>query len=365
MIKVSGYQLFAATVFFQLGTTVVFGFASDAGRDAWIAILLSASIGMLVILGYTVLANMMPGLTLVEWFPKQFGPWLGIPIAWLYPLLFIYDAARGISDLEGLVPVTLLPGTPTWVILGCMMLVIVYLLFSGVEVIFRLAGLLLPIILLSFLLELLLLLSSQSIILSNIFPILGEGWGRVWKSVWPFGILQTFGETIEFAMLWTFLKQDGKLTRINLIAVMVSGITITVFDMFAIMVLGESVFQRNVYPLLVLLKQLSISDFLDNLDALGVMHFMTTTLLKITLHLITAVLAIRKLTRSQGYRLPILIAAAVTLWTGSNMAQSVADHLFVGTRILPYNLWIPLFLVIPGILLTVAWIRKQQEPGYE
>jgi spore germination protein KB len=361
MVRVSGYQLFATTVLFQLGTTVIFGFASPAGRDAWIAMLISAFIGMFMILGYTALMNMMPNLSLVEWFPKQFGPWLGIPIAWLYPLLFIYDAGRGISDLKELVPLTLLPGTPTWVIIGSMMLVIVYLLSSGVEVVFRLAGLLFPIIFFFFVMELLLLLGSRSVNFDNLQPLLGEGWGRVWKTVWPFGILQTFGETIEFAMLWTFLKKPGQLAGINIIAVLVTGVTIAMFDMFAIMVLGEGVFQRNIYPLLVLLKQLSISDFLDNLDALGVMYFMTTIFLKMSLHLMAAVLAIQKLTSSKSLRLPILIAAVITLWIGSNMARNVSDHIFVGTRILPYNLWIPLFIVIPAILLMVTWIRKKVE----
>lgn len=359
MIRITGYQLFAATVFFQLGTTVIFGFAGEAGRDAWIVMLLSALIGLCVIMGYISLAKMMPGLTLVEWFPRQFGPWLGIPLAWLYPLLFIYDAGRGIQDLKELVPLTVLPGTPPWVILGSMMLVIAYILFSGVEVVVRLAALLFPIVYFFFILEFLLLLSSRNVHLSNLQPIIGEGWGRVWKDVWPFGILQTFGETIEFAMLWTFLKKNGALTRINILAVLVSGVTIAVFDLFAIMVLGEGIFQRNIYPLLVLLKQLSISDFLDNLDALGVMYFMITIFLKMTLHLLTAVLAIQKLTGSKSHRLPILLTCSITLWIGSNMAQNVSDHIYTGTRILPNNLWIPLFLVLPGILLIVTLIRRK------
>ncbi|RXZ81683.1 spore gernimation protein [Paenibacillaceae bacterium] len=359
MIKVSGYQLFSATVLFQLGTTVIFGFASEAGRDAWIGILLSAFLGLFVILAYTSIMYMMPGLTLVEWFPKQFGPWLGIPIAWLYPLLFIYDAGRGLSDLKEIIPLTLLPGTPKWAILGAMMLVITYLLFSGVEVIFRLASLLLPIVFFFFVLELILLLSSKSVHISNLQPVMGGGWKRVWDTVWPFGILQTFGETIEFAVLWTFLKKPGQLAKINLIAVVVTGMTIAIFDMFAIMVLGEGVFQRNIYPLLVLLKQLSLSDFLDNLDALGVMYFMITIFLKLSLHLMTAVLCIQKLTRAATSHIPILFATVTTFWIGSNMAKNVTEHIYAGTKVLPYNLWIPLFLVIPAVLLTVTWIRSK------
>ncbi|MEK8127197.1 endospore germination permease [Paenibacillus filicis] len=363
MSRVSGYQLFAATVLFQLGTTVIFGFAAEAGRDAWLAMLLSSFLGLVVIMGYTAISRMMPGLTLVEWFPKQLGPWLGLPIAWLYPLLFIYDAGRGVSDLQELIPLTLLPGTPSWIILGALILVITYALFSGVEVIFRLASLFLPLVFFFFVLEIVLLLSSRNVNWSNLQPMLGEGWTRVWKAVWPFGILQTFGESIEFAMLWTFLKKPGQLLRINVWAVLASGLTISVFDMFAIMVLGEGIFQRNIYPLLVLLKQLSVSDFLDNLDALGVMYFMITIFLKLTLHMTTSVLCIQKLLNTSNTRIPILCVSAITLWIGSHMAQNVSDHIFVGVKLLPYYLWIPLFLVIPGILLMVTWIKQKGVPS--
>ena len=81
MSKISSYQLFVITFIFQLGTTVIFGFGGSAGRDAWISQLVSLCLGILVILVYTTLMRMNPGLTLVQWFPAQFGRWIGVPIA--------------------------------------------------------------------------------------------------------------------------------------------------------------------------------------------------------------------------------------------------------------------------------------------
>lgn len=95
MVRISSYQLFTITFLYQLGTTIIFGFAAGTGRDAWIVTILSSIAGMIIISMYLALMNMNPGLTLVEWFPKQFGKWIGIPIAWLYPLSFLFDAGRG------------------------------------------------------------------------------------------------------------------------------------------------------------------------------------------------------------------------------------------------------------------------------
>lgn len=102
MERISSYQLFALTMLFQIGTTIIFGFSSAAGRDAWLAVGMSTAIGSLAIYIYLKLMQMHPGLSLVEWYPRQFGRRLGMPVAWLYPLLLIYDAGRGLGDLRDL-----------------------------------------------------------------------------------------------------------------------------------------------------------------------------------------------------------------------------------------------------------------------
>jgi spore germination protein KB len=91
MKRISLSQLFTLTVFFQIGTTIIFGFGASAGRDAWIVTIISFILGSIAIGIYLILMKLHPGLTLVEWFPAQFGKWIGTPIAWLYPLLFLYE----------------------------------------------------------------------------------------------------------------------------------------------------------------------------------------------------------------------------------------------------------------------------------
>jgi hypothetical protein len=101
MHKISTYQLFTITFIFQLGTTVIFGFGAEAGRDAWIGQLVSLGLGLFVILLYITLMRLNPGLTLVQWFPAQFGRWIGIPIAFLK----CYFLEKGsIDEIWGKVP---------------------------------------------------------------------------------------------------------------------------------------------------------------------------------------------------------------------------------------------------------------------
>lgn len=359
MERISNLQLFTLTMLFQIGTTIIFGFASTAGRDAWLSVLLSTVAGAGLIYLYLKLMLLHPGLTLVEWYPHQFGPRLGIPIAWMYPLLFIYDAGRALADVKDLIPLTLLPLTPSWFTVGFFILVITYLLYCGLETMGRVGEIWLPIILLIIGIEIILILGSGVINYKNLLPIAGQGWERIWGSVWPLGITQSFGECIEFAMIWPYVTRQNRIIPVTLLATCITGLLLAFLDALAILVLGEATFTRNIYPLFVLVQQISVAEFLQNLDIIGIIYFLTTAFFKITLHIYCAVYAIRKLTHVPNGHVFILPVAVIVYYLSLTMASSVVNHIQTGLKILPYNLWIPLFLVFPGILFIVATIKKK------
>ncbi|MBW4841660.1 MAG: spore germination protein [Paenibacillaceae bacterium] len=358
MVKISAYQLFAITSMFQLGTTLIFAFGASAGRDAWIAALLSSGLGSVLIGMYTLLQKMHPGQTLVEWFTCEFGRWLGTPLAWLYPLVWIYDAGRGVADLKFLLPSTILPGTPAWILVGSFLLLILYFLFSGIEVICRLGGMIFPVLAALFSIEILLLLSSGMHHFSYLQPVLGEGWGRVWKAVWPLGITQSFGESIELAMIWTLLASPKRLMGINLAATLNAGIVITLFDVLAIIVLGEKIFVREYFPLIQTLKQVSLAEFIENLDVMFVIYLFLSTFFKISLHMYMSVIAVKQLIRIRNPKWLMVLFAAVTFFVGMTMAKNMPEHTTVAFKTLPNFIWLPLFIVLPVLLFLVSLVRR-------
>ena len=310
MERISIFQLFTLTIFLQIGTTVIFGFAAGAGRDAWLSVLISTVLGIIIILMHLALMRMNPGLTLVEWFPAQFGRWLGMPIAWLYPLLFLYSIGRIFSDLKGLVPSTILPGTPSWFIILTILLVIVYCLFSGIEVLARFTEYLVPILFLVFVIEIILLFISGIVHVKDVLPILGQGGDKVWKSVWPTGVTQTFAETLVLAMIWPLVKKQEKVLKTTIIATIVSGLTITTFCVMTISVLGEDLMQNTLFPQYLLIKQISVADFIENLDAIAALYMVITAYVKITIYSFVAIRSMQLLLNMKSSR-PLILPVAV------------------------------------------------------
>ncbi|WP_178022254.1 endospore germination permease [uncultured Paenibacillus sp.] len=355
--KISGYQLFALTFIFQLGTTIIYGFGGVAGHDAWIGSLAALLFGLCMISVFTALRRMNPGLTLVEWFPAQLGRWIGTPIAFLYPLLYLYLTGRIIADIRDMVSTTLLPGTPLIVITGVFACIVAYCCYGGIELLARMGEFILPIVILMFLTETVLLVGSSVLHLHHVQPVLDKGWESIWKVVYPGGITQTYGETITLAMFWPDVKNQGKITKITMLATLLSGFLIAAFDFLAALVYGD-LYSRFLYPLYTLLSVISVGNFIENLQMFGVLYFFATALLKSALNLLTALQGIQILTKAQDYRMMIIPAAILVLVLGLTMSENIAEHIYLHHfKILVPYIWFPMVVVLPIILLLVTWIR--------
>ncbi|CAN7189018.1 endospore germination permease [Paenibacillus sp. LjRoot153] len=358
MHKISVYQLFAITFIFQLGTTIVFGFGGLAGRDAWIGELVSCCLGVFVVLIYIALMRMNPGLTLVQWFPAQFGRAIGTPLAFLYPLMSLYVVGRIIADIRDMVSSTVLFNTPLIIIAGVFVIIIAYCVYGGIEIVSRLGEMFLPIVLIMFCIEVILLFSSDVMHINNLLPMFEKGWAPVWKVVYPSGITQSFGETLVFAMFWPETKRPEKVMKLTVLATLLSGIMISSFDVLALLVFG-GMFSGFLYPLYTLLSLISIGNFIENLQMIGVLYFFMTALLKSVVHMLAAVKGIQQLTNMKDYRVLVIPACAIALFLGMTMSKNISEHVYRHhfEILVPY-VWVPLLLVLPTILLIVTWLRQ-------
>ncbi|SFD65008.1 spore germination protein KB [Paenibacillus catalpae] len=356
--KISSYQLFAITFIYQMGTSIIFGFGGSAGRDAWIAELVSLCLGLLVIMIYISLMRFNPGLTLVEWFPAQLGRWIGTPLAFLYPIMFLYIVGRIIADIRDMVSTALLPNTPLLIITLIFTVIVAYCVYGGIEEVSRLGELFLPIVLFLFCIEIVLLARSGVLHTRNLLPLLENGWQPVWNVVYPSGITQSFGETLVLAMFWPETKHTDKLMKITVYASLLTGIIIACFDVLGILVFGN-MFSGLLYPLYTLLSVISIGKFIENIQMFGALYFLMTALLKSVIIMLAAVKGVQQLTKMKSYRVLIIPACSISLLLGLTMSQNIAEHIYRHhfEILVPY-IWVPLLLILPMLLLVVTRFRR-------
>jgi spore germination protein KB len=358
--KLSGYQLFVLTMLFQVGSTIVFGFSSSSGRDAWFTALLSSVLGVVVIVIYTTLLRFKPNLSLVKWFPATFGRFIGTVVAWLYPLAFLYTAARVLRDFGDLLATTILSQTPFLAIVGLYMILITYALSQGIDTVARVGEILFPIVLVALVaLEIVLLASSHVLQPTRLLPILEKGFLSELKAIWPLNVTVPFGETIVFAMFWKYAEQPKHVMKITVTATLLYGVMIATADALAVAALGELIFKKSTYPLLTLLQQIEVADFIEHLDALIILQGIAIGFFKIALFMLGAIHGVQELTGIRDQKWLVLPMSILVIVLSIVMAPNVVEHMKVGLKWVPHHLWIPLFLVLPTLLLLVSFLRRK------
>ncbi len=360
MEKISQYQLFALTMFFQVGTTIIFGFGASAGKDAWIVSIISIFFGTLAIGVYLLLMSLNSGLTLVEWFPAQLGKWVGTPIAWLYPFLSLYELGRGLNDIKFMLQTILYPDTPFLALIIPFLLVAAYVQLKGIEVLGRVGELILPFFLLLFIVLIILVGGSNILEIENFLPILEEGWQPIGRASFPLGASQGFAQTLEFAMVWPLVNSNQKnIAKITILATILSGMIIFISQLILIMGLVEFDYKSQVFPMYTLIKKIDMGLFLRNLDAIGVLFMVISTFFKVSLHMFFSIRSIQILTNIDNSRKLIIPLTILSLYLGYSVSSNVPEHLKVALEVFPMVLWLPLLWVFPFLLLIITVIKRE------
>ena len=132
--------MFCLIFLFELGSALLMGYGKDAGRGAWIVLLLGIVIGLLLYCIYTTLFYQFPTLPLTSYSQKILGKYVGWAIGFLYVLYFMYIAARFLYNFIDLLITSAYENTSPFIIGFFMMLSVIYVFNQGLEVIGRLAG---------------------------------------------------------------------------------------------------------------------------------------------------------------------------------------------------------------------------------
>jgi len=361
-INITSFQLFVLIILFQLGSAIVIAPGIEAKQDAWIAILLGLSVGVLLFLIYNYLFRQFPDLTLIEYLPKILGKYLGWFVGFLYSLYFLYIGIRVLRDFGDLLVTAILTETPLFIINLLMVLAIIYVVYLGIEVLARTGEFYFFILMIiGFVVNVLFLVSGE-IEINHLLPVLGDGWGPVLRATFPTLVTFPFGEVIVFTMLLPLLKNKKTALKVGLIGLIFSGVLIAFATMMNIVILGVNIVERATFPLLSAIGKIQIGDFLERLDALAVISLIVGMFFKIAIFLYAGVFGASILFKVNEYQKVLLPLSIIVLITSIGMAETVSDHLEIGLEVVPFYLHLPFQVYIPVLLVIITFIRKKLAP---
>ncbi|SDW22972.1 endospore germination permease [Paenibacillus sp. CF384] len=253
-----------------------------ASQDAWISALIATGAGLLIALVCAKTALRFPGMTVILYSDILFGRWIGRAIGFLYMIFWLVLLTVILKQFAFFLSETILPETPMPVIIAMMLAVILYPTLHGVGVIARCCEVIGPIVMGGVIFPV--VLSVNNMELQSIRPFFGD--------VSVFGILKgsiptlTFlGDCVLLVMIIAFVKSKGKTVKYAVSGVLVSGLFTMLSIIASLLSFGPMVSQSNNYPLMMLVRAVSLGGIIENLDAIAVTIWIMSVFTKLALYL--------------------------------------------------------------------------------
>ncbi|MBP0723609.1 GerAB/ArcD/ProY family transporter [Bacillus sp. RG28] len=357
-IHINGKQLFSLLVLFELGTAIVVPLGLSAKQGSWLTILLGLVGGVGLILLYSYLSCLFPGLTLTSYSKKVFGKYVGSLISFAYIVFFIYGAARDLRDSGEFLQTAMYDVTPIFALNALMILTIMYVLYKGLEVLARTGEIYVVIMFLLLGIGCLLILFSGNIELHNLQPLLGKGWNPIITTAYPKMLMFPFGEAICFTMILSNLNKPEIGIKTGIVAIVISGITLCLISALEVSVLGSDIASRSTFPLLTTISKVSIAEFLQRVDIIVVLALITGGFFKTAIFFYAAVIGATDLFKMKKHQNLVVPIGIIILLSSMSIASNFIQHLILGDVALK-TIFIVFSFLIPIILLLAELIRKK------
>jgi spore germination protein KB len=354
--KLSVIQLFALMFIFEMGTALVVSYGTNAGKDAWLSILLAMCAGIVLFYIFYFLFRQYPNLLFTGYIREIFGKYIGWIVGLLYCLHFLYICGRNVRELGDLLVSSTLSETPLLAINLTLVLVMCYVIHLGIEVVGRTAEVLIVVLFLLGAAGNFFVLVSGDVDFHQIRPFLEHGWKPIFSTAFPHLLIFPFGEMIAFTMLLPYLNRPQLAKRAWVGAVISSGLLLSWMFVLNTSVLGIDVMQRSVFPTLTAVGKVNLFDFIERLDAIVVFTLLITVFFKASIYLYAAVIGIADLFKLKTYHQILFPTGTIVIFLSLTMASSFSEQGEEGF-LLQYLSIVPL-IVIPLLMLVVSIIRN-------
>ncbi|HWQ42199.1 MAG TPA: endospore germination permease [Desulfosporosinus sp.] len=348
MERISPHQFMTLGAAVLMGTTflpvasIVTGFG---GRDGWMSVMSGFALGVPYGLMVISLMEQYPHKNLLRISEILFGKWIGKIIGVLYIFITVYFGGLLLGQAGNIYQASIMPLTPISVFYLGGMLLVFYIVRSGIEVFARFSEVVFPVIVIALVLNV--TLAIPRIEQGELMPILSEGLKPLF-----FGTLKVMPFPMEYILflagLLTFLpigKQElGQLKNGVWRAVFLVGILNTLVALIQILVFGPTESIRLVYGLLVLGKMVEVSRTVSGIESLFMGVWLGALVIKVSAFFFTAIWGLETVFSLKGLKWYlavgiIFLGIAFKFKTGPSLIKEI--ELVDNYLILPFaSIWI-------------------------
>ena len=359
-VKINSFQFLVLVIFFTIGTgilvlpSVLVGIAK---QDAWISAILGTGVGLLIVWMFTKLSLWFPNLTFVQMNEVLFGKWIGKAFSILFLFINLVFTAILMYYSGSFLTTHVIPNTPmaaTNILLAVILLMAMHL---GLETIARAAEILIGVFFLLFII--LVIFIAPEIKTENIQPVFESDIKSIAHASLSLIVISSLNAVSLLMVFPAFLNDPKSAKKSFLIGNLIGGLVIIIITLLCILVLGQDLTGRQIYPGYTLAKMINIGNFVTRIEALVAGLWVICLYFKMVLYFHALVLGLAQTlnlrdSRSLAYPL-VMIVVVLSLV----VFPSVVDkQIFDSTTAIYYSILVGLLL--PLLMVIVYNIRKKQ-----
>lgn len=355
--RVSGLAM--AFSLFQVGSTTLFLLGADAKQDAWLAMLIGAIAGFVLVLMYLTIHRLEPERDLFELFRHYWGRWMGSLAGLGFIGYFTYESSRTLRDMGELGTLTLLNRTPTGIVTLIALIVCADVVRFGPRVWFLLCHIWLLLMVLGYGSIMLLIPFTGLLHFDFLFPVLENGLMPVVKAAIPEIMSFPFGQTVLFLVLFKIIADKRKLKRWIVIVYWITAVFLVVVNELSILVLGPELAASSTYPLFEVTQLIQVHKVLERADVLFTMILFLGIGIKTSGFLFGAVIGMQTITPFR-YK-PALLFLSIIIYGLTFISPRFTEFVWFGLHVALNRIW-PIFQVaLPLLLFLTMLLRKNKK----
>lgn len=351
-------------VMFLFGSTAIMSLATAMAQDSWIALLVAAiaSVPFFLMLGR--LRCLYPEKGFFDLAEYLLGKVVGKLIIVLMTWYSLHLCSLVLRNFSEFVEVCVMPETPQLPIMLLMILVVVYMVKSGVDTMGKWSVFTMPV--LFFVIPMTILLSLNKMDFSRILPIMSHDLRSLAKSAYPF-VSFPFMETVVFACaVYGSIERRGPY-KTYLYGLLISTTALLLIDLRNILLLGPSILDATFFPSFTAAKVIQLGNLISRLEGFISMNYIFGGLAKLSVCLLATARGVAHLFGLRAYKGILMPLGLLVVALSSVLYQSSIE---MYTFITVYQVYaFPFQLVIPPLIWILAEFRsrkdkaKQQKAG--
>lgn len=325
------------------------------GADAWASMLFGFIIGTIIMVLLTILCRKFPDKTIIQYSQEILGKWAGKVIGIVLVIFFIFAFGTSASVMALHLSEYFLPNTPFFIICLIYILLCMYGVFLGIEVIVRFS--LLGFVMLLLVNITMLIGTYNDFSIEGLMPILDKGiLANMKNSVYVFSDLAM--GILGVGVIYPMINNKKKTVPLAFWSFVVSALVIIIWPIFELGVMGPDIMEKYVVCCMQQVRNAQLTDYLPRYELLMVSFFAFSVYVQSVAMFFCAKHCFKQVTGIKKDAYIIIPLTIILIFVTYFMAKD--DNSFINFLANPWSIICAILSIgLPLILFITALIRKK------